>query len=75
MAVGELLQHFTGLLCVQVSLLQALAGGPVPVQALGGRPLQVGLGGGVLDMPACFARRLSMVGRGAAVLHAAVAQG
>ena len=38
---AESLQLLTQALGVQVSLLQALAGGPVPMQALDGRPLQV----------------------------------
>ena len=37
-------QQLTRHPAVQVPLLQALAGGPVPLQALDGRPLQVSLG-------------------------------
>ena len=73
--MAEVLQQLTSALCLQVSLLQALAGGPVPVQALDGRPLQVGLGVDVLDMSCLPCRVLATGGRDAALLCAAVGQG
>ena len=61
--VTEVLQQLTGSMCVQVSLLQALAGGLVPVQALDGRQLQVCLGVDVLDM-SCLHQRMVAMGSG-----------